>query len=359
MIVEQDGTLLDWEKEMIRQGKPRNIIAGESVTKDGAMQIWYEITGKQSLDVILETGGMRYDLFTNVVMALYDTASSLEGLLLDTNGILLSTETIFVDGSHDKIFFCYYPTDKAQPDAFEKLMESLLPHIDHTDERCVSCAYAVYEQACKEGFGLSLLKNIMHLAYEKEYESYDEPTETVTSEKIFEEETTAHTLFGTTIGTQIGTPFAGGEKNRKRFDISKLQKQFTFPIRHQKSEEPFVFEPDEEETEGKHPTVLLTDIDRKPEGLLFYEGNGAGNNIRIDNDNIIIGSDERLSGYIPSVTVSRNHARISKEGDTYWIEDLNSVNGTYLDGNLLNYRDKTKLNKNQLIRFADEKYRFI
>lgn len=33
-------------------------------------------------------------------------------------------------------------------------------------------------------------------------------------------------------------------------------------------------------------------------------------------------------GVIPSGTVSRHHARITRKGEVYFIEDLNSSNGT-------------------------------
>lgn len=58
-------------------------------------------------------------------------------------------------------------------------------------------------------------------------------------------------------------------------------------------------------------------------------------------------------------TVSRIHAKITKEEDSYYIEDMNSTNGTYCNGELLNYKEKTLLQKNDRIAFAKELYRFV
>ena len=73
----------------------------------------------------------------------------------------------------------------------------------------------------------------------------------------------------------------------------------------------------------------------------------------------MIGSEPGCDGYIPSTTVSRKHARITQKDGIYFIEDLNSSNGTNVGGELLNYKTKMSLQKNEVVVFADEKFRFI
>ena len=43
----------------------------------------------------------------------------------------------------------------------------------------------------------------------------------------------------------------------------------------------------------------------------------------------------------------------------YFMEDLNSANGTKVGGTLLDYKGKISLERNEIIEFADEKFRFI
>lgn len=107
------------------------------------------------------------------------------------------------------------------------------------------------------------------------------------------------------------------------------------------------------------PTVLLSELTKTIEGILHYEGNGEVRDLRIENVPYVIGSDASCDGYIPSSTVSRVHARITRKEDIYFIEDLNSSNGTAVGGELLNYRTKMSLEKNEIVMFADEKFRFI
>ena len=66
-----------------------------------------------------------------------------------------------------------------------------------------------------------------------------------------------------------------------------------------------------------------------------------------------------VDGYIASKSVSRIHARIEKEEESYYIEDLNSTNGTRVNGGLLSYKTRVSLKKNESVYFANEPYRFL
>lgn len=70
-------------------------------------------------------------------------------------------------------------------------------------------------------------------------------------------------------------------------------------------------------------------------------GNGKEADIQIDRD-----------------TISKIHARIDREEDCYYIEDLNSTNGTFVNEEPLAYKERRKLNSNDMISFADIRYRF-
>ena len=128
----------------------------------------------------------------------------------------------------------------------------------------------------------------------------------------------------------------------------------------EKKVEPFVFEPEPEiNMHQQNPTVLLADLPKKEYGILKYEGNGTCSELSIDHTPYIIGSELDCDGVIPSGTVSRHHARITRKGEVYFIEDLNSSNGTMVGGELLNCRVKMSLQAQETVMFADEKFRFI
>jgi len=53
--------------------------------------------------------------------------------------------------------------------------------------------------------------------------------------------------------------------------------------------------------------------------------------IESDKDEIVIGRNAENNIVIENLAVSKQHARIVKQDGAYYIEDLNSTNGTYLN----------------------------
>ena len=58
--------------------------------------------------------------------------------------------------------------------------------------------------------------------------------------------------------------------------------------------------------------------------------------LKIDQDEIIIGRDSGNDIQIDNEAVSREHARIIRGPNCYLIEDLNSTNGTFVNGKKIN-----------------------
>ena len=58
--------------------------------------------------------------------------------------------------------------------------------------------------------------------------------------------------------------------------------------------------------------------------------------LNFDQDEIIIGRDSGNDIQIDNIAVSREHARIIRGPKCYLIEDLNSSNGTFVNGKIIN-----------------------
>jgi FHA domain len=69
--------------------------------------------------------------------------------------------------------------------------------------------------------------------------------------------------------------------------------------------------------------------------LVIRQGPNPGQIYELDSPEVSIGRDIANDIVINDVEVSRKHARLTREGDRYKIEDLNSTNGTYIDGQRL------------------------
>jgi pSer/pThr/pTyr-binding forkhead associated (FHA) protein len=55
----------------------------------------------------------------------------------------------------------------------------------------------------------------------------------------------------------------------------------------------------------------------------------------------------------PKTFVSRNHAEISWDGESFYIKDLKSMNGTQLDGHELKPLEKRRLHDGATVKLAD------
>jgi pSer/pThr/pTyr-binding forkhead associated (FHA) protein len=69
--------------------------------------------------------------------------------------------------------------------------------------------------------------------------------------------------------------------------------------------------------------------------LVIRQGPNPGQVFELDQTELSIGRDIANDIVINDAEVSRKHARLTLEADRYKIEDLNSTNGTYIDGQRL------------------------
>ncbi|MCI9136821.1 MAG: FHA domain-containing protein [Lachnospiraceae bacterium] len=119
---------------------------------------------------------------------------------------------------------------------------------------------------------------------------------------------------------------------------------------------------EEKREEGEmfiRPTEILSGGQQRTLGKLTYQGIHGCGDIWITKETFLLGkSRQQAEGIIDAEGVSRLHARISKEGEVYYLEDLNSTNGTYLNEIPLQYRQKKELCRSDRIRFGAEEYLF-
>ena len=89
--------------------------------------------------------------------------------------------------------------------------------------------------------------------------------------------------------------------------------------------------------------------------LIILAGPGKGSRFLIDSDLIAIGRDPKSDIFLDDITVSRKHAVISRKNG-FFVEDSNSLNGTYINSNLvkkssLNNGDELQVGKIRMTCF--------
>lgn len=101
-------------------------------------------------------------------------------------------------------------------------------------------------------------------------------------------------------------------------------------------------------------------VDALPQGsalLIVQRGPQAGSRFLLDQDQVHAGRHPESDIFLDDVTVSRRHAIFRREGRTFNVEDVGSLNGTYVnrdrvDSYLLSNGDEVQIGKFRLIFFS-------
>jgi pSer/pThr/pTyr-binding forkhead associated (FHA) protein len=84
-----------------------------------------------------------------------------------------------------------------------------------------------------------------------------------------------------------------------------------------------------ETTEGE--SVNPADTHAEGPSLVIRTGGRAGDSFTLDGDRFTVGRDTDSDVFLDDVTVSRNHAVIVRRADGLHIDDLGSLNGSYVN----------------------------
>ncbi|MDA2962757.1 MAG: FHA domain-containing protein [Actinomycetota bacterium] len=69
--------------------------------------------------------------------------------------------------------------------------------------------------------------------------------------------------------------------------------------------------------------------------ILINRGEGKGSRFLVENQGVTIGRSTSSSVFLDDVTVSRAHAVVEKRGSGFFLRDCGSLNGTYLNDELV------------------------
>lgn len=90
--------------------------------------------------------------------------------------------------------------------------------------------------------------------------------------------------------------------------------------------------------------------------LTVVKGPQIGDYFVLDAPLTSIGRDSKADIFLNDRTVSREHAQIIVSGDTVLLKDLGSLNGTYLDGKLV---DEAELVSGEILQIGTFQLQFL
>ena len=91
--------------------------------------------------------------------------------------------------------------------------------------------------------------------------------------------------------------------------------------------------------------------------LIVQRGPGAGSRYLLDTDLVSAGRHPESDIFLDDITVSRRHVEFHREGGSFRVHDVGSLNGTYvnrdrIDDALLQNGDEVRIGKFRLVFFA-------
>lgn len=328
---------------------------------NGAAQYWYNISGMQALDAYCRVNEIGRNFFETLILRICEQIEILEWNLIDCNCLVVDPELIFLNSKGEDISFVLYPQNKGNiSEELQQLVEYLLTKLNHGDKYGIQSVYQLYEMTLTENYNIFDLKKMILQGRVKEQKEENENccisqgVSTMEERLVFsEEDTVEQPKFLDTLNELW-------EKAKEI--LCRKPGDFFRNKKYDKEDIPDVIYPKDVEEKEKieiNPTVCLAVSLGEPRGVLIYEGIGAYPDFEIGQMICVIGKSHRARLRIERETVSNFHAKIDYINGTYYIEDMNSTNGTYLNEEIINYKERKSLKSGDIIRFADVKYRFL
>ena len=389
------------EKIMLKRKLP-GLLPVEKCYVNAMGQYWYNITGKQSVDTYCRMKEIGIDFIERIIISICSQIEILEWNLIDTNCLMLDPELVYITNQTQEIIFTLYPDAKGNlAQELQHLMEYLLTKIDHKDMDAVHAAYGIYEKTLDPSYSVIDIRDAIVeakkagarervLRQQAQIEQREREIEVEKTQRIIKNETGLNKMIG-----GLKQKFAeSSEKNKAAYSPRmvresnpvekrnlmantgrnifgrkdkkksvKYNRRNPYPeslnVAETPSYEVSMHEELVQEMPEVHPTVCLANYQAKPQGMLLYEGAENRENIPLMQPLVKIGKGKGVDAKIEKGTISHFHAQINHEQGTFYIEDLNSTNGTFVNGEGLTYKERKKLAINDIVQFADIRYRFV
>lgn len=338
---------------------------------NGLAYLYYDISSKQSITQLYGKRCITRAWLKDFMWSFEQIKEELARFLLDERNILWYPEQIFQDLESNIFTFLYFPYYDGEG-SFLKFLEYLVEHIDYEDEVLVECVYKMYEQ-CERNGEVYLQTQIFRDAKllngnpmqendaaasesateqdEKATDAYAEAKEYVEKNALTEQEEDGK-------ASKKGIRYLlDGRKRRNREEREHYRQTMKLAMEgYAVAEEPTYGpgrEADEEYEEEYGKTVYIEES-RSPAELVrrLYTADGRIL-MQLKEETCTIGKKKgEVDLVLEDFTVSRLHARISKEADGMYLEDLNSTNGTCKNGLRLEPYEKRKLEAGDEIKIG-------
>jgi hypothetical protein len=290
------------------------------------IKFYYDVRGYKSLKnylrAIQHEWGVLQELYLRIISIVLDSNK----YLLDANKYILKLPLIYVDPNKNEPYLIYLPLKKVAKgtsiaNEYKQLFINIFQH--------------------KEGVELNYYNSIIDYFDASDF--------------------TLDGLFEKVIGTRFDEfiePTNVVEAHKEGFRESRLRWLSSLFVKNSKKTEVkkqnFI-----QKSEAYDKTMIETGVLFRYVPLLYLEKRQGGQAKRIDLDkqSFIIGRNKNVANYYEeSKEISRVHLEIMRDKSGYLIKDLDSKNGSFLNGSPLEANKLYPINEGDLIKLASTEY---
>lgn len=348
---------------------------------DGEAFLYYDISSRQSMERLYEGRKLDMEDLQRIIYAIAAMQEDLGEYLLDEQGLILEPAMVFADVETEELYFCFDPEGKTEEHRYEKLADFFLGHVEHGEEHAVSIAYRFYQMSKAEYFVLSSFlpflekelaewKGQNHRGtgeWEKEIpkEPFPMRIEPEEAQELPSQPSSQELPESGKKKNLLNRLWGWGKKrNLKNKEPKRLEGKRTPEEAGDKEEwADSVWNSYVEQSAliQTGETVYFTDLDKpvKPTGVPCLTEEGGERQFCLDNLPMTVGKLKgRVSIVLTDGSVSRMHARFAYTQDGVCVADLNSRNGTLVNGRKLAPNESVTLTQGDLVQFGRERFRY-
>lgn len=332
LVICDEQVLTDnYEYKMMTKNDVSGLLRCSERMINGMGYLYYDVTSKHAFSQFYADIVISMDIIRKLFSAIERICNQMEKYLLYTDGLHLEPEYIFVNADKEEYIFLYYKNDEETGGDLKELINFLMERIDSNDLKATEAVYQMADMVMRSCYSLDEILRWFNDEFCREEPTADicpplPPVRTEQINRIPKEninETKAKTkpkkksLFGL-----IKSYFKGKEEDDDDDDY------------YEDYSENEIFE--EELPEEDNKTIYIPWIENC-ENKLY--GVGKNNKLHIDLTRVPI-TIGKLKGHVDIVieddSISRIHAKLTREGNRFFLSDMNSTNGTYRNGLRLN-----------------------
>ena len=354
---------------------------------NGDAFLYYDITSRQSLAQMYRKKTLGRQWLMDFVWNLRKIRQEMNRFLLEEHNLIWYPEQIYQDLGEHVFSFLYVPYLEGE-NGFMQLLEFMVERADYEDEALIAVIYRMYEQyeqhgevylqeqiyedireldqtapehsqALKQAKEPAMIRrDTLHLEKRSPKPAPDEDWEYEEEETEEEEEDSARedAASGESREKKGLLAFLDSSRRKNRETREKYRELQQKMLDGASVAEESFYEPEEGEEEEELEevrTVYMETVAERKDTMRRLYGESGRVLWTLRDEEVVLG--KRSGGadvILDDPSVSRMHARIESEGGFYYIEDLNSTNGTFHNGTRLSPYERRKLQPEDELRLG-------